>query len=93
MAQWDLHRFFLPTVTLEESELASYRIYITKLERSLPHKAGKQFKALCGAHIQKAAAAQGSSQVQVRPIMKPEPDFQKLARALMMLARAATRSR
>jgi hypothetical protein len=85
-AQLELHRFFLPTVDIEEHELASYRDYITKFEPSLTHKAGKHFKEFTRPRPEVAKIITRSKQVVVRPIMKPEPDLQKLARAFSKLA-------
>lgn len=85
-AQLELHRFFLPTVDIEEHELASYRDYINKREPSLAHKAGKHFKEFTRPRPEVAEIITGSKNFEVRPIMKPEPDLQKLARAFVKAA-------
>ena len=85
-AQLELHRFFLPTVDIEEHELASYRAYINKLEPSLAHKAGKHFREFTGPRPEVAEIITRKKPVVVRPIMKPEPDLQKLARTFVNLA-------
>lgn len=85
-AQLELHRFFLPTVDIQEDELASYRDYINKLEPSLAHKAGKHFKEFTRPSPEVAEIITKSRKFELRPIMKPEPDLQKLARAFVRLA-------
>jgi hypothetical protein len=85
-AQLELHRFFLPTVDIEEHELASYRDYINKCERSLAHKAGKHFKEFTRPRPEVAEIITRSKSFELRPIMKPEPDLKKLARAFVNLA-------
>jgi hypothetical protein len=85
-AQLELHRFFLSTVDIEEHELASYRDYINKREPSLAHKAGKHFKEFTRPRPEVKEIIIRRKQVVVRPIMKPEPDLRKLARAFVHLA-------
>ena len=86
-AQLELHRFFLPTVDIQEHELASYRDYINKHEPSLAHKAGKHFKEFTRPRPEVAEIITRKKQVVVRPIMNPEPDLQKLARAFIQVAK------
>jgi hypothetical protein len=90
-AQLELHRFFLPTVDIEEHELASYRAYINKLEPSLAHKAGKHFKEFTTPRPEVAKIITKSKNFELRPIMKPEPDLQKLARAFIAVAKSRTK--
>ena len=85
-SQLELHRFFLPTVDIEEYELASYRDYINKREPSLAHKAGKHFKEFTRPRPEVKEIITRRKQVVVRSIMKPEPDLQKLAKAFVRLA-------
>jgi len=85
-AQLELHRFFLPTVDIQEHELASYRDYINQREPSLAHKAGKHFKEFTRPRPEVAEIITRRKQVVVRPIMNPEPDLRKLARAFLKLA-------
>ena len=85
-AQLELHCFFLPTVDIEEHELASYRDYINKVEPSLAHKAGKHFKDFTRPRPEVAEIISKSKNFELRPIMKPEPDLQKLARAFVKRA-------
>lgn len=90
-AQLELHRFFLPTVDIEEHELASYRDYINRREPSLAHKAGKHFKEFTRPRPEVAEIISKSKKFELRPIMKPDPDFQKLARALIAVAKSRTK--
>ena len=85
-AQLELHRFFLPTVDIQEHELASYRDYINKREPSLAHKAGKHFKEFTRPRPEVAKIITRKKPVVVRPIMKPEPDLQRLTRAFVRFA-------
>ena len=78
--------FYLPTVDIEEHELASYRDYINQLEPSLAHKAGKHFKEFTTPRPEVAEVIAKSKSFELRPIMKPEPDLQMLARAFVKLA-------
>jgi len=85
-AQLELHRFFLPTVDIEEHELASYRDYINKCEPSLAHKAGKHFADLTRPRPEAIKIISKSRNLHVRSIMKSQPDLKKLARAFVLLA-------
>jgi hypothetical protein len=86
-AQLELHRFFLPTVDIEEHELVSYRDYVNKVEPSLAHKAGKHFKQFTRPRPEVAEIITKSKNFVVKPIIKPEPDLQKLARAFVQAAK------
>jgi len=90
-AQLELHRFFLPTVDIQEHELASYRDYINKREPSLAHKAGKHFKEFTKPSPEAAEIITRSKSFELRPIMKPEPDLQKLARAFIAVVKNRTK--
>jgi hypothetical protein len=41
-----LHDYYLPTCDLDSTELGSYRVYVTKLQPSLPHQAGRAFGSI-----------------------------------------------
>jgi len=86
-AQLELHRFFLPTVDIQEHELASYRDYINKVEPSLAHKVGKHFKEFTTPRPEVAEIITKSKNLELRPIMKSEPDLHKLARAFEQAAK------
>ncbi len=85
-AQLELHRYFLPTVDIEEHELASYRDYISKRELTLAHKAGKHFKELTRPRPETLKLITNPRKLRVTSIMRPEPDLQKLARILLAIA-------
>ena len=85
-AQLELHRFFLPTVDIQERELASYRDYISRLEPSLAHKAGKHFADLTRPRPETLKLITKPRQLRVTSIMHPEPDLKKLAKAFLKLA-------
>ena len=85
-AQLELHRFFLPTVDIQEHELASYRDFINKREPSLANKAGKHFKEFTRPRPEVKEIISKSRKLRVRSIMRSEPDLKKLARAFVLLA-------
>jgi hypothetical protein len=85
-AQLELHLYFLPTVDIEEHELASYRDYISMLEPSLAHKAGKHFVELTRPRPETIKIITNPRKLRVTSIMHPEPDLEKLARVFLALA-------
>jgi len=84
-AQLELHMFYLPTVDIEEHELASYRDYISKIEPTLANKAGKHFIELTRPRPETIKIITNPRKLRVTSIMQPEPDLQKLARVFLKL--------
>jgi hypothetical protein len=98
--QYQIHDYFQPSKDLSDLELLAHRDRITKERPSLPHQAGRALAKLRDAaavlsvrrlRMAKAPAGakvrrQGNRHLTVRAVVKPEPDMQKLARALVMLA-------
>jgi hypothetical protein len=77
--------FYLPTVDIEEHELASYRDYISKIEPTLANKAGKHFIELTRPRPETIKIITNPRKLRVTSIMQPEPDLQKLARVFLKL--------
>ena len=90
--QWDRHPYFVPYKELTDSQLLEHRQAITKKRPSLPNVAGK---ALVSLRTPKSRvydpAVSGSGkqlrQIHVSAVARPEPDIEKLAKALLEVAR------
>ncbi len=98
--QWDVHRFFAPTVDLTDQELRAHRIKVSTADPSLPSRASKLARKMhrfhnAAKHLPKEAyrpavfkhSSQGSP-ISVRAIMNPEPNYRLLAKAFISLAEA-----
>lgn len=95
--QWDLHKYFQPSHELSDQALLAHRKAISALDSSLPQRAGRALQRLERA-IHQVSARQAmattlptkrkrSGDVRVRAVMLPEPDYHKIARAMLWLAR------
>lgn len=91
--QQALHWFFLPTCELDLTELTAYRSYVTKLEPSLPQRAGRAYVRLSQALVT-GRPLPASNQVVVHnrtiklhAIARPDINVAKLARTYVELAR------
>lgn len=89
-----LHEFFAPAKDLDDKQLREHRKAVTKTQPSLPHCAGRALRDLDlimegkkQPVLLKAPDGRGG-QIRVRPLMRPEIDYDKLARALMQTARS-----
>ncbi len=97
--QWALHRYYQPITGDSEEFLKRYRASITKKEPSLPARAGRLYAQLHRVYEASVEAAKAkpapprerlksaSRKVRVRAVVRPEPDAQKLARALLEVAK------
>lgn len=93
--QWDVHAYYKPSYDLSESELLKHRRSITSERPTLPARASKVFKVLVDptADPSRAAMVQTSEsgrRIRVTGVVRPEPDLEQLARALLMLAERLT---
>lgn len=98
--QWDLHKYFQPSRELSDQTLIAHRKAISAADPSLPQRAGRALKhlehALLELAVRQAATAAApqdtkrkkTGDVRVRALMLPEPDYRKLARALLHVGRA-----
>ena len=100
--QWELHDFFQPYKALRDAELVAHRQAVSQRSPSLPQRAGRTLKRFETATkiiadwrarppaqptaTKHKRAAQGDS-VEVWPLVRPEIDATKIARALIALAR------
>lgn len=97
--QWDIHAFFQPYVEWRDEELVEYRKRISKERPSLPQRAGRalrrfdwavselaRLRALEAGLTAEERKKHKAKSIHVYPLMRPEPDFQKIARALIRLA-------
>jgi hypothetical protein len=96
--EWDLHAYYVPSKELTDGELLQHRSAVTNERPSLPSKASKPYQALMAgtAHavsygpVITKAKLKGYRLV-VRGVARPEPDFKKVAQALLELAREQQR--
>lgn len=91
--QWMLHDFFKPDSGLSNTDLIAHRKRVTAARPGLPQQAGKalaRFDQLSKTKTptSKAHSTSGrkSRSFTLKPIVNPEPDAKKLARAFWMLA-------
>jgi hypothetical protein len=91
--QWDLHEFFAPTEDLGPEQLLAHRKQAAAAASSLPQSAGRAFKELdlimAGQKrphtISVPAGRQGH--LHAHPLVNPDIDYEKLARAFVAAAR------
>lgn len=98
--QLALHDYFAPTEQFSEEEALAHRVEITKALPSLPQRAGRAYQEALPfleapwpkpAEPQANRAArrhpvkQGSRQVVIRAVRRPQVDVHKLSRALMTM--------
>lgn len=89
-AQQDLHVYFQTTNLGTDAELLAERSRLTAEDSSLPQRAGRAYAALTNpdkfrrpAPVHVTAGGRG---IYIRGVMRPEPDVEQLARALLKLA-------
>ncbi len=82
--QLELHRYYQPDHEMNQQDLKLYRAQITKAEPSLPARASKIY-----AHFaRRLESAKSGDMVAVSGVlMRSEPDYRRLARASINLAR------
>ena len=94
--QYTLHTYYRPSKKLSDQEALEHRHIVTSSQPSLPQRAGKAF-----AHFISALTApqpkpvvtpyrrrrRGPYQVRVASIVRPDVDFDKLARVLLDIVR------
>ena len=97
---WDLHSYFRPSKELTNTELLEHRRTITKLRPSLPHRAGKAYAAIRSAQREaqfpvraqltptpvSLQTAVSTERIRIKAILKPEPDFTKIAQVILGVA-------
>lgn len=94
--QWDIHAYFQPHRQWSDAGLLAYRKQVTIADPSLPHRAGRALKKLIeNTRHMEALAVQASTStdskhhignmkpVAIYPLVKPEIDTHKIARALV----------
>jgi len=95
--QWDVHDYYRPTEELTKPELLERRRRISHERPALPHRASKAFKILIGAAPASATPTvhtdpRTGRRIQVRAVVRPQIDVDKLASALLMLAEHQARA-
>ena len=92
--QWDVHDYYRPSEELAEAELLANRRRISQERPALPHRASKAFKILIGLTPAPEPAVhtdpRTGRRIQVRAVVRPQIDVEKLASALLMLAEHLT---
>jgi len=95
--QWDLHKFFWPTHDEPDQDLLEHRKEVSSSDPSLPQRAGqalRHFKQAAYEDAGRKANPVGHPKkrtnvaIRVYPVVLPEPDYRKAARALLSLAKA-----
>jgi hypothetical protein len=93
--QWLLHDFFLPSKDLTKEELLEHRKAITKERPGLPHQAGWALRELnqvvhapatVKQPVETGKAKRGTATIRVRSLVKPEIDYDKVAKIFFKLA-------
>lgn len=98
--QWQLHDYFQPGKDWPAEQLLKHRAQITKERPSLPHQAGRALSKfqervaqvallrVRGAKRPIAAGrpSRGERHLEVKAVVRPEPDLKKLSRALIAVA-------
>ena len=89
-----------PSKELTDTELLEHRRAITKLRPSLPHRAGKAYVAIRSWQREAESLiglqptstpvslqpAVSTERIRIKAILKPEPDFTKIAQVLLGVA-------
>jgi hypothetical protein len=89
--QWDVHDYYKPSHELSEAELLVHRQQISYERPGLPARASRAFKVLIDPSrtTSTAGSVQESTsgrRLTVRAVVRPEPNIEQLARALLNLA-------
>ena len=102
--QWNLHAFFKPNKTMTDVELVTHRRTISQQSPALPQRAGRALRKFEGAieaigrwRAQSSSTANHkrpsmNNPIKVWPLVQPEIDAKKIARALIALAKREVRS-
>ncbi|MDZ7914151.1 MAG: hypothetical protein U5O16_20300 [Rhodococcus sp. (in: high G+C Gram-positive bacteria)] len=83
-----IHDFYRPSENLSDDELKQHRRHITVTNKSLANRAGKAYARFIRGETYDALSTITSSGriVTIRPVLRPQPDAQLLAKALIQLA-------
>ncbi|WP_064444336.1 hypothetical protein [Rhodococcus sp. YH3-3] len=83
-----IHDFYRPSENLSDDELKQHRRHITVTNKSLANRAGKAYARFIRGETYDAPSTTTSSGriVTIRPVLRPQPDAQLLAKALIQLA-------
>lgn len=87
--QWDLHLYYQLTHELTHTELLEHRRQISRKHPTLPARAGKAFRLVVdglGRTSGPTHVVSDGRRIGVRAVVKPEPDVNRLARAVWLLA-------
>jgi hypothetical protein len=95
--QWLLHAYFRPSEALTNQALLQHRADITEKRPGLPQQAGRAYAKFCAqaAALARTRAKQpvpastrhrGAYNLSVQSVVRPEPDVQKLVKALIQMA-------
>jgi hypothetical protein len=83
--QWDLHSFYLVTQEMTDTELRLHRRVVKQVDSSLPQRAGRAYAKLRRGEwkrIDYAMTPKGRA-ITIHSVVKPQPDLQRLARAVL----------
>ena len=91
-----LHDYFDPTITLSEEETLAHRRTVTAADPSLPQRAGRALhrfrRVMAGelalvpmVYVSPAHGRTKAHSISVRSVLRPTPDYERLARALLSL--------
>jgi hypothetical protein len=88
--QRDLHDYYVPAKDLTNDELLAHRRKVTKQSPSLPQRASKAFLVMLKPEAQPdhyVHTDKKGRKITIRPLVRPEIDTEKLAMALLDLAK------
>lgn len=81
--QRDLHDYFLMSQSMTNEELLAHRKRVSRSDPSLPQRAGRALKELL-----RPTPKPAKSKASISPLAKPEIELEKLAGALLDLAKS-----
>jgi hypothetical protein len=86
--QWAIHRFYAPTDDIDDKTLRDYRRSVTKIDPSLPQRAGRAYAKLKRGEWSKVdyAVMPNGRAISVRAVVRPKPDAELLARVFWQMA-------
>jgi hypothetical protein len=86
--QLALHKYYLFALDKTELELVAHRRNVHSGDPSLPHRAGRAFAKLMRGERSKVGYSQmpNGRRISVRPLTRPTPDIELLAKALLQMA-------
>ena len=99
--QWALHSYYLCAVKMTEHTLRNHYLRIRDMRSSLPHRAGKAYARLKRSvtppavrltrPVSNMTIRKRAGKIVVQPLVRPQPDVDRLAKVLIRMARESLR--